>query len=108
MINQNSINSRERWLINQRKSRSEYRPLSRRLERMSSGNLSQRDHHRVAKNNLQTPKLKVKLQESKPNPFPFNRQHKSKVIYRNLNKPLELPVFVNSKIFSHAPRKHSN
>ncbi|HEY5268458.1 MAG TPA: hypothetical protein VII94_05005 [Candidatus Saccharimonadales bacterium] len=105
MTNQNSISGREQWLIEQRKRRSEYRPVGRRLGRIPSNHPSQQNH---PKSSQQASEPKVKLQESKPNPFPFNRQNKSKVIYRNLNQPLELPIFANSKIFSHAPRKHSH
>jgi hypothetical protein len=115
MTNQSPDESRNQWFADQMKRRSEYRPVSRKLTRRLSVSLSSHNNHRDQfetrkLDKLDTPalELKTKINTSPPNPFPFNRQHKSKVLYRSLNHPGVAPVLTSSKILSHRPRKSSS
>ncbi|HUC79121.1 MAG TPA: hypothetical protein VMQ58_02660 [Candidatus Saccharimonadales bacterium] len=109
MINQQSI-SREQWLSDRRKQRLSHIPVGRKIvktprivlvHKPSSENL-----HLLETNKL--PEVSVANIQSKTqiNPFPFNRQHKSKVIYRNLGQPIVFPTYAGSKTFSHQAKNN--
>ena len=115
MINQSSDESRNQWFADQMKRRSEYRPVSRKLTRRLSVSLSSHNNHRDQfetrkLDKLDTPalELKTKVNTFPPNPFPFNRQHKSKVLYRSLNHPTQTSILTNPKILSHRTRKSNS
>ena len=98
MTNQNTISSREQWLSDLRKSRSEYRPVGRKLgSRGSSGGAVPKHYQSMANKSVVSTQI---FPAVKPNPFPFNRQHKSKVLYRSLDKSSTV-LSVNSKTLKH-------
>ncbi len=102
MTDQNTISNREQWLADLKKSRLEYRPVGRKLTlRGSYGGATTKYHQ----SNISKPAEPIKVFAStKPNPFPFNRQHKSRVLYRSLNKSSTSPL-VNSKTLKHSSLK---
>jgi hypothetical protein len=106
-MNQNIANSREQWLADQTKKRSVYKPLNRKLENLPIDLVApQRSYLEKPELNPQIIEPKHSDQLTKPNPFPFNRQHKSRVLYRSLNKPDLALSFVNTTILNHTNKNN--
>jgi hypothetical protein len=112
MIDQNTADSREQWLKNQVKKRSEYIPLNRKFGRGSIEPVSPQPSpiiqpvtNKPIQSSTQSTDDKNKHQTSKPNPFPFNRQSRSRVIYRNLNQSVDELISVNNQILKHGSIK---
>jgi hypothetical protein len=112
MIDQNTADSREQWLKDQAKKHSEYVPISRKFGRGSvepiasqPTTINQFVTNKPIESSAPIFDSKNKNQISKPNPFPFNRQHRSRVIYRNLDKSVDELISVNKTILKHGSIK---
>jgi len=87
MIDQTDSNSREKWLAEQVRKRSNYKPTGRNYIRPhATNNLSVESQPQVSKSREDSSaSFKSQIHSrAKPNSFMFDRQRKSKVIYRNL------------------------
>ena len=99
------MTNRQQWIDDRKKSRSNYVSTRQKLIKINRHNSKSQPKPKI--NNLYNdntlPEVRIFNDEPRTqiNPFPFNRQHKSKVIYRNLGQPVKIPTYLNSKIFSH-------
>jgi len=112
MIDQNTADSREQWIKDQVKKRSEYVPVDRKFGRGEinpavplPSHMMQSITRKPIESSPQIADDKNKTQTSKPNPFPFNRQNRSRVIYRNLNPTVDELISVNNTILKHGSIK---
>ena len=111
-MDQNTVDSREQWLKNQVKKRSEYIPQARKPARgevdfvvPQTNPFIQSVTKQPIASSTEAPEYKNKSQISKPNPFPLNRQNRSRVIYRNLNQSVDDLISVNKQILKHGSIK---
>jgi hypothetical protein len=102
--------NRQQWIDDCKKSRANYVSTGRKLVKINRHNSKSQPKLKI--NNLYndntSPEVRVFNAEPKTqiNPFPFNRQHKSKVIYRNLGQPIVFPTYAGSKTFSHQAKNN--
>ena len=99
------MTNRQQWMKDRKKSRANYASTGRTLVKINrqknKSNLDLKPNKSYNTNVLPEVRVFNVKPKTQINPFPFNRQYKSKVIYRNLGQPIKMPTYLNSKIFSH-------